>query len=137
MASNEFPWLAFIYFDNSDEDGVWCSGAIIGTKWILTAASCLDVYRYDKVIFLKFKHQLNQFKFRKGSHVYGFIGDHNADMTILPPNRNPINNLIDTVILHPNWNRTTRNADIALVRLKTDLKYNGTFIFSFLNKLVD
>ena len=69
--------------------------------------------------------------------MYGFIGDHNADMTILPPNRNPINNLIDTVILHPHWNRTTRNADIALVRLKTDLKYNGTLIFSFLNKLVD
>ena len=48
MVTNEFPWLVYLYFDNSDEDYVWCSGSIIGTKWILTAASCLDVYRYNK-----------------------------------------------------------------------------------------
>ena len=63
--------------------------------------------------------------YRKGSHVYGFIGDHNMDMTLNPPNRFSINNLIDTVIIHPQWNQSTRNADIALIRLKTDLVYNG------------
>ena len=67
--------------------------------------------------------------------MYGFIGDHNADMKILPPNRIPINNFIDTVILHPNWNRTTRNADIALIRLKTDLIYNGINLFASYNFL--
>ena len=50
MASNEFPWLVYLYFDNSDEDGVWCSGSIIGSKWILTSASCLDVYRYYTIV---------------------------------------------------------------------------------------
>ena len=46
LANNEFPWLVYLYFDNTENDEVWCSGSIIGSKWILTAASCLDVYRY-------------------------------------------------------------------------------------------
>ena len=49
MVANEFPWLVYLYFDNSDEDDVWCSGTIISSKWILTAASCLDVYRYSTI----------------------------------------------------------------------------------------
>jgi hypothetical protein len=46
MISNESPWLVYLFFENSDEDTVWCSGSVIGSNWILTAASCLDVYRY-------------------------------------------------------------------------------------------
>jgi len=50
-------------------------------------------------------------------------------MKTIPPNRISINNLTDKIILHPEWNRTTRNADIALVRLKVDLQFNGTLFF--------
>ena len=46
MAKSEFPWLVYLYFDNTGEDKVRCSGSVIEDRWILTAASCLDVYRY-------------------------------------------------------------------------------------------
>ena len=45
---NDFPWVTFFYYDNSPEDiPFWCTGSIIGKKWILTAASCnLTLERY-------------------------------------------------------------------------------------------
>jgi len=45
MVANEFPWLAFLYFDNL-QDKMWCTGALISPKWIMTAASCLHNDRY-------------------------------------------------------------------------------------------
>jgi len=63
--------------------------------------------------------------FRRGSHLYGFVGVHSMDVRMDDVNRISISNSIDTVILHPNWNRTTRIADIALVRLKTDIVYTS------------
>jgi secreted trypsin-like serine protease len=55
MTSHEFPWLAFFYFGNSFEDKVWCTGSIIGPKWIMTAASCVDQnrYLYKFLLFVK------------------------------------------------------------------------------------
>ena len=48
IKSNDFPWLVNFYYDTlTEDDPFWCSGSIIGSKWILTAASCnLTLERY-------------------------------------------------------------------------------------------
>ena len=70
---------------------------------------------------------------RKGSQVNGFIGVHNIDMKIELPNRISINNLVDNVFIYPNWNRITRNADQAIINLKTKILYNGELFYIFYN----
>ena len=55
--------------------------------------------------------------FRKGD-IMGFIGVKGKKMFA-------INNLVDKFVLHPQWNRTTRNVDIALIRLKIDVPYTS------------
>jgi hypothetical protein len=60
--------------------------------------------------------------------LHGFIGVHNIDpsLSIVPPQRKSIDNIIDTFFLHPQWNEATLNADIALIRLNRTIVYTGT-----------
>jgi len=60
--------------------------------------------------------------------LLGFIGVHNADPDIKSVKRTELKDLIAEIIIHPQWNETTRNADIALVRLKQDIVYTSTNI---------
>jgi len=63
--------------------------------------------------------------FRRDNKLFGYVGGHGGrgvnDHIDLSDN-------IDKVILHPQWNRMTRNADIALIRLKTELQFNGKLL---------
>jgi len=64
--------------------------------------------------------------FRRSNQLYGFIGAYNIDMQLKnQTNRIQIKDVIDKIFLHPQWNQTTRNADIALIRLKTDVPYTS------------
>jgi hypothetical protein len=55
---HEFPWLVFFYFGDSFQDKVWCTGSIISSRWIMTAASCMDEHRYSSfLIHLSTIHQ--------------------------------------------------------------------------------
>ena len=60
MSMNEFPWLAFLFFKGTsdNEHFVWCSGSLIDSRWILTSATCLDVYRCV-IIWTSFIHVMN------------------------------------------------------------------------------
>jgi hypothetical protein len=59
--------------------------------------------------------------------LLGFIGVFNADhyAHFESKMRTPLAGLIAEIIVHPQWNQTTRNADIALVRLKQDIVYTS------------
>ena len=66
--------------------------------------------------------------FRKGDITNGYIGisagaAFNASESI--KRSYSIKNKIDTLFLHPMWNRTTLIADMALIRLKTDVPYTS------------
>jgi len=58
ISKNEFPWIAFLFFEDTsdDEHSVWCGGSVIDSKWILTAASCLDMYQYALDLFIFLTH---------------------------------------------------------------------------------
>ena len=67
--------------------------------------------------------------FRTGDSLNGFIRVHSVAIDSNDDNnRIPIKDLIDKIIIHPQWNRTTRNSDIALIRLKKDFPYESKYI---------
>jgi len=64
---------------------------------------------------------------RKGDLINGFIGINPSAAVVAGDTKRSysINNKIDRVFLHPQWNRTTKIADMALIRLKTDVPYTS------------
>ena len=71
--------------------------------------------------------------FRTGDSLNGYIRVHSVAIDSNDDNnRIPIKDLIDKIIIHPQWNRTTRNSDIALIRLKKDVPYESKYEFSIL-----
>jgi len=62
---------------------------------------------------------------KNGSELFGFVGVHSVNTSNDEANRVDMKDLIEKVILHPDWNRSTRNADIALIRLNIHVLFNG------------
>ena len=62
--------------------------------------------------------------------LLGFIGVHVTTHDVKSAIRTPLEGLIADIITHPQWNPTTRNADIAIVRLKNDIVYTSIKYFS-------
>ena len=63
--------------------------------------------------------------FRGNNKLFGYVGGHGGDGA---NDHVDLSDNIEKVIPHPQWNRMTRNADIALIRLKTELKFNGKLL---------
>jgi hypothetical protein len=47
------------------------------------------------------------------------------NLSQVPQRRIPIDNLIEKLFLHPQWNESTMNADLALIRLKNNIVYTS------------
>ena len=74
-----------------------------------------------------FDGTLTMSTFRKSGKLLGFLGVHR--MGWKSKGQIVIKNLTDQIITHPQWNRTTRNADIALIRLNIDVPYTCKSFF--------
>ena len=84
-------WMAAIWVDTDGEIG-FCSGTLIDTQWIMTAAHCVDTIG-TPVITAQIGH---------------------ADIT------EPLNlAFVDKIIISPNYNSSTMYGDIALLHITT------------------
>ncbi|XP_068200999.1 chymotrypsinogen A-like [Palaemon carinicauda] len=95
---NEYPWQVAIVWPGIDDfQDFYCGGSIINKRWVLTAAQC-NVISEDQVIV--------------GLHSWGSP----------PATRRRVD--IEAVVTHEQFNRETKENDIALLRLAEDLNFS-------------
>lgn len=86
----EYPWQAMLLLSGNG----FCGGSLIDQKWVLTAAHCVDGRSVEQVIL--------------GAHNLLQTGE--STRQVITTRR---------AIIHPNYNRTTEDNDIALIELNT------------------
>jgi len=96
---NEYPWTVAL----AERTGDWagCGASLIASKWVLTAAHCLDTATNNNLAVIIGDHDLND------------AGD---------ANRIVVN--VDLVIKHEAYNSDNFQNDIALLRLATEVDLN-------------
>lgn len=90
------PWQVSLQIDGLLH---FCGGSIIHLQWILTAAHCVSMHVSDPSLL----------RVRAGATYRNNDGDLFD---------------VDKVILHPHYRPATHDFDIALIRLKSELKFN-------------
>lgn len=103
----QFPWQVGIYTLTTDTQnnnvltkGVECGGSIVHPRWILTAAHCFEPYQ---------------------SNQTGFIMAGSIDQYDIYNNTVNFKSQIKRWILHPSYNASTVDNDIALIELETEI----------------
>ncbi|XP_046448014.1 brachyurin-like [Daphnia pulex] len=100
---NEFPWQAFLQVEMQSGNAYACGGTLIADRWILTAARCLVVPG------------------QKVRYIDVYLGAH--DRTAESEDNRKLYSNSETFI-HPAWNPATDAGDIALIKLKSAVKYS-------------
>ncbi|CAG07594.1 unnamed protein product, partial [Tetraodon nigroviridis] len=99
--AGSWPWQASIHLKVSGSSFHICGGTLINDQWVLTAAHCiLDKTPSPWIIYLGRETQSG-------------------------PNVNEVNRSVSQVIVHPNWNNTLFNNDIALMKLSSPVNFTN------------
>ncbi|XP_038206940.1 CLIP domain-containing serine protease 14D-like isoform X2 [Zerene cesonia] len=98
----EFPWMALISYNDTTGIDFKCSGSIINSRYILTAAHCIQ----DTIIGV-----------RVGEHDISTSEDCYQNMCETHIQDIPI----DKITTHPKWNFQKRINDIALIRVAEEI----------------
>ncbi|XP_078535733.1 complement factor B-like isoform X2 [Lissotriton helveticus] len=93
----DWPWQAHIKFPGN----LFCGGSVIGEKWILSAAHCFD----DE-----------EGRLLKPENVIVSVG------ILSTKEKQPV--IVEKIVQHEMWNSTTKDYDIALLKLQTFIEYS-------------
>ena len=107
--ANSAPsWMAALWITTGSNVG-FCSGTLIDSQWIMTAAHCVDVTDSQG----------------HAPTITAVIGQ--ADLTVLPPPA-----VVDSMIIYSNYDSSTMYGDIALLHLTTP-QYTTTVTLPYSN----
>ncbi|KAF2886906.1 hypothetical protein ILUMI_19267 [Ignelater luminosus] len=112
-AITEFPWVARIAYRRSPESYVefLCSGSIISTKYVLTAAQCLNDDLEPLFARLGEYHSLNE---TDCAYYPDISADECTDFKDLK---------VEKYIRHPGYDNKTGVHDIGIIKLNESIKY--------------
>lgn len=101
-APYSWPWQVSLQVELPGQFQHNCGGSLITTRWVLTAAHCMDTPRSYRAVLGEYDRSVEE-----GAEQYF-----------------PINN--DDIFVHPNWNKFCPECgyDIALLRLSGDAELN-------------
>merc|ERR1712048_54839 len=109
----EMPWQVGLWKVGTDgwNDEFYCGGTVINEWFVLTAAHCIEEV-WEEDLVLKF-------------------GDHNRDKTIEmekkgKPPRGFQRGEVELIIPHDGWDAETLENDIAMLKLRTPIKFTRT-----------
>ncbi|KAB0797254.1 hypothetical protein PPYR_08248 [Photinus pyralis] len=119
-AIDEYPWLAILKYeqdpdliaDGNDFDEFTCVGALIGSRYVLTAAHCLRMRTSAAVGVRLGEYNINEAQDCVKSGVFEVCADQVQDIAI------------QSKITHPQYNRRYGLNDIALIKLKHAAVFN-------------
>lgn len=98
---NEWPWMVALSLEDGSAQQYICGASLIAAEWVLTAAQCFINFNKDQ--------------------LQAVIGDY--DISTEDETARELIGL-DSVFMHPDYNATTGENDIALVKLKTPVDLN-------------
>ena len=92
-AVGAWPWQVALMVDPDEAGTQFCGGTLIASDWVLTAAHCVEDWRSGTLYAVAGRHRLSS-----------------SAGEILP---------VVEIIVHPNWNSTTLDSDLALLKLSS------------------
>ncbi|XP_066157985.1 phenoloxidase-activating factor 3-like [Euwallacea fornicatus] len=114
---NEFPWMALLRYSSNNKLKFLCGGTVINKNYILTAAHCIAELK-DKFLV----------SVRVGEH--NLLSDIDCEVVNKTQKCNPpVQDLmVEEVVVHPQYGKTSLSNDIGLVRVST-INLNAANVF--------